>query len=163
MSLFLDDILAQITADPSYVPSDEAIAYINTELTNAWDAASGGGGNPAQWDAAYTAGPASPTMPYMVGFDLTSPVGDIEVAAPTLACADGNTIWSQRGETYTQYVDLAAIDDSETILAPGNAEGPEGELWTSQLDAWAEGTLKSTALSQAAIEGLGEPVTLDLP
>lgn len=155
LSLFLDDMMAQINADPMFMPSDEAIAYVNTELTNAWDSAIS--------DAAYAAGPATPTMQYMVGFDLQAPVSSIDVTAPTLACADGNTIWSQRGETYTQYVDLSAIDESQTILAPGNHEGPEGELWTSQLDPWAEGTLKPTALTEAAIEALGEPVTLDVP
>ena len=105
---------------------------------------------------------ASPVLPYLLGPDLAaSPLGP-SVQAPVLACADGDTIWSQRGETFTQFVDLSAADGSRTVLPPGNVSEPESAAFTSQLDAWAQGQLKPTALTVAGIEALAvESVELD--
>lgn len=164
MSMFLDDMIAQIAADPSYAPIDDAIAYVDTTLADAWTAATMANPDPDQWDAAYLDEAAQPTLEFLVGFDLTVPPTNTTVDVPTLRCVDGNTIWSQKGETYTQFVDMSAIDSSETILAPGNPEGPQGDLWRSQLQGWADGSLKSTALTLEAIDALGTPaVTLELP
>ncbi|MEM6990356.1 MAG: penicillin acylase family protein [Myxococcota bacterium] len=164
LSLFQEDMLAQIAADPAFVPSTEVMDYIDAELSSAWTAAMNTNPNPDQWDSAYASSTASPTMEYLSAFDIQGPGFGPAVQSPTLHCADGNTIWSQTGESYTQYVDLDAIDASETVLPPGNTEGPDNDAFTSQLDMWAEGSLKSTALSVEAIEALGDPdVTLELP
>ena len=118
--------------------------------------------DPSQWDPHYADTVASPVLPYLLGPDLAaSPLGP-SVQAPVLACADGDTIWSQRGETFTQFVDLSAADGSRTVLPPGNASDPESAAFTSQLDAWAQGQLKPTALTVAGIEALAvESVELD--
>jgi len=154
LDLFLDTLIAAIAADPSYVPSDEAIAYLDLVMTDAWNSTSMQVPDSSQWDEVYANGSASPSFPYLVGADLQqSPLGPV-VQSPTLACADGNTIWSQKGETYSQYVSLADVDGSVTVLAPGNSDDPGSAAFDAQLDAWAEGTLQPAALSVAGIEAL---------
>lgn len=154
LDLFLDTLMAQVQADPMFVPSEDAIDYLDATLAQAWDAANAQVPDRTQWDAVYASTTASPSLPYLVGFDLSqSPLGPV-VEAPTLACADGNTIWSQRGETYTQWVDLAAIDQSRSVMAPGDSDDPEAAGFTAQLEPWAEGTLLPTALTVGAIEAL---------
>jgi penicillin G amidase len=155
LDLFLDTMMAAVAADPSFLPSDDAVDYLDATLTQAWDATNAQEPDPGQWDALYADTVASPSYAYLVGFDLSvSPVDGVRVDAPTLACADGSTIWSQRGETYTQYVDLAAVDGARTVLPPGNSGVPDTDAFTSQLEPWAEGQPKATALSVAAIEAL---------
>ncbi len=163
LSLFLDDMMAQIEADPGYVPSTEAMDYIDSELSAAWTAANNSIPNQAQWDASYANNNASPTLEYIVGVDVQGSGYGPALQSPQLQCADGNTIWSQKGESYTQWVDLSAVDDSQTLLPPGNTEGPQGDHFDSQLQIWADGTLKSTALTVEAIEALGEATTLETP
>lgn len=154
LDLFLDTLTAQVQADPGFVPSPEVIGYLDATMTEAWDGALADVPDRTQWDAVYAATTASPSLPYLVGFDLSTSPGGPTVDAPTLMCADGNTIWSQRGETFTQWVDLANVDGSLSVLAPGNTEDPESAGFTARMGSWAEGTLEPTALTVAGIEAL---------
>ncbi|MBL4688973.1 MAG: penicillin acylase family protein [Nannocystaceae bacterium] len=164
LSLFLDDMMAQIADDSSYVPSNEVMSYVQTELAAAWSAATASMPDPEQWDAVYANTTTTPTLEYLSGLDLQGSDFGPALQSPTLACADGNTIWSQRAQSYTQHVHLGSVDDSRTVLPPGNTEVGQSELFGSQLDTWAEGSLKSAALSVSAIQALGEPVDiLELP
>jgi penicillin amidase len=158
LSHFLDTMMAEIAADPQVVLGDEVVAYVDATLAQAWDAATMHG-SIAMGDEAYADTTASPVMSYLVAPDLPQTGIDITYAAPTLQCADGDTIWSQIGETYTQVVDLADVDASGTLLGPGNHEGPEGELWTAQESLWAGGTLKVAPLGAAAIEAIAQDTT----
>ncbi len=160
LDLFLDTMMAAIAADPFALPSPEVVAYIDSVLGEAWDDAIAQMPDPGQWDGAYASTVATPSYPYMVGFDLTDDLLGIVVDAPTLACADGDTIWSQRGETYTQYVDLAAVDGSRSVLPPGNSGDADAPDFTSQLDPWAQGELLPTALTVPAIEALAVDETV---
>ncbi|MEM9456625.1 MAG: penicillin acylase family protein [Myxococcota bacterium] len=154
LDLFLDTMMAAVAADPGFMPDNATVTYLDAVLSQAWQDASHQVPDPSQWDPHYAATVASPSLPYLVGADLsTSPV-DLVIDAPTLACADGNTVWSQRGETFTQFVDLADPDGSRTVLPPGNSGDPDAAAHTSQLDAWAHGQLKPTALSVDGIETL---------
>jgi len=155
LDLFLDDMIGAITEDPTFLPDDDVIAYLDTTLGAAWDAAIAQAADPSQWDQLYADTTASPSLAYLVGFDLSeSPLADIRVQAPVLACADGSTIWSQRAQTYAQLVDLADVDGARTVLPPGSSGVPDAPAFTSQLEPWAEGQPKATALSVAEIEAL---------
>jgi penicillin amidase len=68
-----------------------------------------------------------------------------------LPCADGNTIWSQRGQSYTQWVNLNEVDTSKSVLPPGNFEGPGG-AWQAEVLLWESGELKNAPLSLDAVK-----------
>ena len=69
-------------------------------------------------------------MPYMgtpegIGaerFGALNP--DADLLSPPLQCPLVQTIWSQEGNSYCQIVDLADIDRSLALLAPGISENP---------------------------------------
>jgi penicillin amidase len=154
LDLLLDAMTAAIAADPTFVPDDDVVAYLDAALASAWDDAIAQHPDPSQWDPLYAETVASPSLPYLVGFDLSESPLDLRVDVPTLACVDGNTIWSQRGQTYAQLVDLAAVDGTRTVLPPGSSGVPDAPAFTSQLDPWAQGQPKAAALSVVEIEAL---------
>jgi penicillin amidase len=151
LSLFLDTLMATIAADPDARIDADSVRYLDQTLTTAWTTAMGASADSSTWDALYASG--SQTNPvYSYFADDLALLGDavdtgIEVAAPTLQCADGQTIWSQLGQTYSHVVDLNDVDSATSVLAPGNTEGPDDDAWQSQLDDWATGTLKPAPIS----------------
>jgi penicillin amidase len=153
LSLFLKEQLRKIAADPAFEPGKEAVAYLDAVLAAAWRAAVAQEPDPSKWDDAYAAGAA--VNPELTWFANAAALGDhfpgnFTYAPPTLQCGDGQTIWSQGGQTYTQFVDFAAIDESLAILPPGNAEGP-GHFQTSQGSDWSAGVLGPAPLSAGAV------------
>jgi len=167
LNLFLKTQMAAIAADPAYRPDADTMAYLDRTLAAAWLAAVAVSPDPTAWDPGYAAGPqvhpvlgwfASPTA---LGPDFD---GRHRHTPPTLRCVDGNTIWSQRSELYTQFADLDAVDTSATLLPPGNSEGPEDGSWQSQAVAWAAGELKPAPLGAAAVAAITvQEVTLTYP
>jgi len=154
LNLFLADHLAKIAADPGYVPDADSIAYLDKVLGDAWRQASIANPDPGQWDADYAAGPIpNPFYPHFASpFLVGSPLGNGVTFDPaTLQCADGNTVWSQGGQTYTQMVDLARVDRSLSIMPPGDTENPATASWNSQAAGWIAGTYKPAPLSDAAV------------
>jgi penicillin amidase len=107
-------------------------------------------GRPAARDAARTI-----TIPYQRTLPLNLPVVDasLDIASPPLACLDTGTIWSQPGNIYSQIVDLADVDNSRSMITPGNAE--DGAFRTNQVDLWVRGTMHPAPLSRAKVEALG--------
>lgn len=107
-------------------------------------------GRPAATEAARTI-----TIPYQRTVPLNLPVVDpsLDVVSPPLTCLDTGTIWSQPGNLYSQIVDLSDVDNSRSMIAPGNAE--EGLFRTNQLDVWVRGTTHPAPLSRAKLEALG--------
>ena len=142
LGMFLDDMLAQIATDPSYLPIPDAVAYVDSVLADA----SGG-----MSDAAYANNIATQTLPYLAAPDVAIDLG-ASYTTPVMECADGGTVWSQIGETYTQFVDLGAIDDAQSIMPPGNTEDTAAEAATSQAAGWISGEYKTAPLSANAID-----------
>jgi penicillin amidase len=107
-------------------------------------------GQPAARDAMRTI-----TIPYQRTLPLNLPVVDpsLDVVSPPLSCLDTGTIWSQPGNIYSQIVDLADVDNSRSMIAPGNAE--DSAFRTNQVDLWAGGTMHPAPLSRAKVEALG--------
>ncbi len=167
LNLLLKTQRAAIAADPAYRPDADTVAYLDRTLNAAWLAAIAVSPDPTTWDSGYAAGPqvhpvlgwfASPTT---LGSEFGSRHSH---TPPTLQCVDGNTIWSQRSELYTQAVNLEAVDISATLLPPGNSEGPEDYRWQSQGAAWAVGALKPAPLGAEAVTALTvQEVTLTYP
>lgn len=94
-------------------------------------------------------------IPYQRTAPLNFPPVDPaqDLVSPPLSCLDTGTIWSQPGNLYSQIVDLADIDNSRAMIAPGNAEA--GPSRTNQVHLWARGTLRPAPLSRARLEALG--------
>jgi len=73
-------------------------------------------------------------IPYQRTPPHNLPVVDasLHFTSPPLTCLDTGTIWSQPGNLYSQIVDLADVDNSRSMIAPGNAE--DGLFRTNQVD-----------------------------
>jgi penicillin amidase len=150
LSFFLDTKMAEIAADPAFVPDADTVAYVDSALANAWATAGNVSSDPADWEAHHAENVATMTMPYLVTLDIPEPLTSDEIVSPALQCAEVSSIWSQRGEAYTQWIDFADVDASRSLLPPGNPQ--QGALATSQLDAWHAGNLKPAVLSPGAVD-----------
>lgn len=97
------------------------------------------------------------TIAYQKTIPHNLPVVDpsLDIVSPPLACLNQDTIWSQPGNLYTQIVDLWDVDNSRSMIAPGNAEDEAGPFRTSQIDLWVKGTTHPAPLSRARVEALG--------
>ena len=62
-------------------------------------------------------------------------------------------MYKRQGNLYSQIVDLADVDNSRSMMAPGNAE--DGPFRTNQVDLWVRGTTHPAPLSRARLEALG--------
>ncbi len=154
LSLFLDTWMAQIAEDSDVVPDEDTAAYVDTVLADAWAAAMAQESDPDEWGSVFAATTASPSLPLFEGIEISDADLGPAYAPPVLQCVDGQTIWSQMGQTYTHVVDLAAVDDSATVLGPGNAEGPSHAHWDSQGQLWRDGGLKTAPLGAQAVAAL---------
>ena len=96
------------------------------------------------------------TIPYQRTIPHNLPVVDasLDIVSPPLTCLDQGTIWSQPGNLYTQIVDLSDVDNSRSMIAPGNAEDAAGAFRTNQIDIWVQGTTHAAPLSRDKIEAL---------
>lgn len=94
-------------------------------------------------------------IPYQRTPPHNLPVVDasLDCTSPPLTCLDTGTIWSQPGNLYSQIVDLADVDRSRSMIAPGNAE--DSPYRTNQVDLWVRGTMHPAPLSRAKVEAPG--------
>ena len=104
-------------------------------------------------------------MPYQNNLDgLGSLHPPYDVKVPGLDCVTVETIWSQKGNSYVQIVDLANVDDSMSLLPPGVSEDPASPHFKDQLDLWVDGQLHPAPLMRQAVEKYRESsLTLDVP
>ena len=97
------------------------------------------------------------TIPYQGMTPLQLPKIDpsLDIVSPPLTCLDTGTIWSQPGNVYTQIVDLADIDNSRAMIAPGNCEDGTSPLRTAGIDLWVQGRTRPAPLSRDKVDQLG--------
>jgi penicillin amidase len=95
-------------------------------------------------------------MPYQVNGPLRFPSVDseLDLVSPPLVCGNGSTIWSQKGNSYTQIIDLADVDNSRSVLPPGISEDAESAFHADQIPIWVKGTTHPAPLSRARVEAL---------
>jgi penicillin amidase len=93
-------------------------------------------------------------MPYQQQGPLQFPAlaPEHDLVSPPLSCGQGGTIWSQKGNSYTQIVDLADPDNSRTVLPPGISEDPESPFHADQMDLWARGGTHPAPLTRKKVE-----------
>ena len=106
-------------------------------------------GKAARPDASRTiAIPYQRTPPH----NLPTVDASLDLVSPPLTCLDTGTIWSQPGNLYSQIVDLSDVDNSRSMIAPGNAE--DGQFRTNQIGLWVRGVTHPAPLSRAKVEAL---------
>jgi len=96
------------------------------------------------------------TIPYQRTIPHNLPVVDasLDLVSRPLTCLDQGTIWSQPGNMYTQIVDLANVDNSRSMCAPGNAEDAAGPFRANQIDLWLQGATHAAPLSRDKVEAI---------
>jgi penicillin amidase len=96
------------------------------------------------------------TIPYQSMIPLQLPKIDpaLDIVSPPLTCLDAGTIWSQPGNVYTHIVDLAEIDNSRAMIAPGNCEDAASPLRTAGIELWVQGRTRPAPLSRDKVEQL---------
>jgi hypothetical protein len=157
LNLFLKTHLAAIAADPDYVVDANSRAYLDTTLSDAWEAALDEQPDTDRWTATYDGSDVvNKTLNWFgnipdLGADYNS---GVVYDAPTIQCGDGQTIWSQAAETYTHFVPLNEPDGALSVLGPGNTEGATDDWWTAQGELWANGDLKPAPLTVEAISAI---------
>lgn len=95
-------------------------------------------------------------MPYQQNGPMRFPSlgAALDLESPPLACGEVGTIWSQKGNSYTQIVDLSNPDNSRAILPPGISEDPESPFHSDQVPLWVAGATRPAPLSRAAVEAI---------
>jgi penicillin amidase len=152
LNLFLKTLNREVVNDPTALPSAEAQAYLDWSLGKAWDEL--GSTDPGQWVDDFSATQASPLIEY---FDQLGGIPSLDPSvtyqAGPLPCADGGTVQSNLWQSYTHWVDLAAVDSARSILPPGGNEGL-GANSTDQAALWETAALKPAPLSESQVAAL---------
>ncbi len=95
-------------------------------------------------------------MPYQQNGPMRFPSleAGLDLESPPLACGEVGTIWSQKGNSYTQIVDLSDPDNSRAVLPPGISEDAESPFHADQIPLWVAGATRPAPLSRAAVEAI---------
>jgi len=152
---FLKSVMKRLEKNPKAALSKEEIGFVNSSLASAWRAAEGWyGSDPKLWHEKRLQAARREKLPYFVNLDGFPGLDrERDAAKPLLTVNDGNTIWSQTAELYTQWVPLHGADLAKTILPPGQSENPESAYWLNNVKAWGEGKLHAAPTTR---EGVGK-------
>ena len=128
--------------------------YVNLILRAAWRyGKSNYGDDPTKWHKAGKAKLLEMKLPYFSTLDgFGSLDQEKDLTFPALSCIEGGTIFSQRAQSYTQYVPLNDADESLALLPVGQTEQPESPYRLSGYDLWSRGKLRPAPLSRAKVE-----------
>jgi penicillin amidase len=159
------DVGAQFTRDGT-TPGNPAVrAYLINWLRSATGVGGRGrGGASDERTARVTPSKAagrrgadrSVVIPYQRTIPLNLPMvdGSLDIVSGPLACLNQGTLWSQPGNVYTQIVDLSDLDNSRSMIAPGNSEDAASPFRTSQIGLWVQGATHPSPLSREKVEPL---------
>jgi len=135
-------------------PSQEAKKFLIETAAAGWDAVSQPG-EPSTW----TAPTKTFSVEYQVNFfcKLDASLGgcalDSTQSFPVSLVDDViGSIWSQAGNSYSQWVNLADVEGSKAILPPGVSEDPASATFKINVEAWKSGTLAPAPMSRAAVD-----------
>ncbi len=99
-------------------------------------------------------------MPYQNNGWFGSLAPELDQASPPLRSPITQTLWSQRGESYDQIVDLSDVDRSLAFTPPGNSERPESAHFLDQAEFWKSGTLHPAPISREGVEKIRESLVV---
>jgi penicillin amidase len=152
----LQTINARLAKDPSALLTEEETEYINLMLRAAWRYGKANyGDDPARWQEQAEKKLCESRLGYLTTLDgFPSLDTEKEITLPALSCIDGGTIFSQRAQSYTQYVPLRDANESRAILPIGQSERPNNPHRLSGYELWAQGQLRPAPLSRKKVEKL---------
>ncbi|MCC5828779.1 MAG: penicillin acylase family protein [Phycisphaeraceae bacterium] len=158
LSLWLRHAIKRIEENPAARLDRDEIAYIEQVLTECWrrtrQAGEGRGEAPARGRG--DPGIRAPGHPRIMGwFDNLAGFGSLEergdLAIPRLRAFDQNTILSQPGQSYTQFVPLHDVDQAQSLLPPGHRDRGPAEQRGINIHPWAEAQLRPAPMSREAV------------
>jgi penicillin amidase len=142
LARFLKDAARRIAAQPRAVFNDEECRFIDKVLGDAWrEQQEAAGSRTAQ---------ALGWFDSLDGFGSLDPAKDL--ALPGISCLDGQTLKSQLGQSYTQWVPLDDDDSAMTICPIGSSDRLDSPWRTSTMSLWGEGKLHAAPLGRKAVE-----------
>lgn len=143
--------------------TEQEARYIDTLLADAWrKTTQQHGSDPNLWMRQHQVALTRQKLAYfqsLDGYGSLDPQHD--ASYPALYCTDGNTILSQRAQSYTQFVPMHDPDQAQTLLPVGQSEIPGCASFANLKQDWAKGRLHPAPLSRKAVEKIaGEPIVL---
>jgi penicillin amidase len=154
---FLKTLEARLDGDPQAVLDPDEIAYIDQSLARGYDVASANyGRDPDEWDQRFAAGPGTAIVGFFTtlegfgGMDRTK-----DRSFPGLSNVDGGTIWSQKAQSFSQWVNLGEVDSSLALQPVGVSENPESPFFADQGPTWVSGPLRAAPLNEQRVEEIG--------
>ena len=156
LSYWLKSLKNRLDRDSQALLSSPEIAYIDGSLANGWNtAAQTYGSDERQWQSRFAAGPGKVTVPFFATLEgFGSMDSRLDVIASGMQNVDGGTIWSQRSQSYSQWVNLGDINTSKALLPIGIAEDPGSRFYKDELDAWIAGGMRAAPLEASLIEAM---------
>jgi penicillin amidase len=151
---FLKDLSQRLNADPAASVDAAEIAYIDESLKTGWrTAVSLYGSNPGAWRTPFSQNVGRLAIPYGVNLEnFPSLEAGLDFVSGVLSDPEGGTIFSQKGNSYTQWVDLSGPDRSLALLPVGITENPASPYYRIEQVLWEKGELRPAPLSRGAVE-----------
>ncbi len=154
LARFLKDASARMGKDPKAQFDADECEFIDKVLSEAWNAGGVPGRNGANSRAQGTrSGSQTPSMGW---FDSLDGYGSLDPAQdakqPGITCLDGQTIHCQSAQSYTQWVPLHDVDQSQTICPTGHSDRPDSRYRKSTMELWGGAKLHPAPLSREAVE-----------
>ena len=155
---FLKTLKRRLDDDPNAPLDPPEIQYVDAALATGWTTAVRNyGANPDGWQAAFAAGPGTYYIAY---FSTLEGYGSLDrgkdTTWPGLTTVDGATILSQRGQSYSQWVDLAAVDASRALQPVGVSEHPASPYFSDQGGLWISMQLRAAPLDRQIVEQMAK-------
>ncbi|RJP26235.1 MAG: penicillin acylase family protein [Candidatus Omnitrophota bacterium] len=158
LSYFLKTVKNRIETDPQTKLNELEIEYIDHTLSSAWIAAENRYGyDPEIWYEQALKQLENQKLGYFESLDgYPSLDNGNDIHYPFLSVVDGDTILSQRAQSYTQWVPLHDVDAAMSILPIGHSEHPENPSRLSTYDLWSQGKLHPAPLTREAVQKVME-------
>ena len=153
LARFAKTVRARDAANPDGPVSDDERIFVDRVLDQAWTRTqSKYGQDSAQWNALAKEAMCRQKMGYMESLDGFPALDHrYDINLPLLTTVDGATILSQRAQSYTQFVPLHNVDESQSILPIGSSDDPSSLYRFSTYGDWAQGRLHPAPLSRGAV------------
>jgi len=151
LSYFLKTLEAKMDANPADILDADEKAYIQRALEYGWNTAvSNYGADPNDWFSNFNSTNGQLFVPYyttLEGFPSLDPAQDFLSAL--LHDVLTGTIWSQKGNSYSQWVNLADVENSLAVLPTGVSEVPESPFYRCEQEIWEDGVLRAAPLNRS--------------
>ncbi|MBI4482163.1 MAG: penicillin acylase family protein [Acidobacteria bacterium] len=126
----------------------DELNYIQAVLSEAWNqTVARSGRDPSRWLDRFHTTLGLPYQQTLENFGSLDPSRDY--VSPPMECIMVSTIWSQWGNSYSQFVDFG--DGSASLLPPGLSELADSSFFQNQITLWAAGQLAPAPLEEQAI------------